>query len=69
MRKGSICKIISKGVDVMSITISGKNIEITEGLKHAINEKLGKLERTGRARKCMSIPGREWLFQKKLRRC
>lgn len=45
MRKGSICKIISKGVDVMNITISGKNIEITEGLKHAINEKLGKLER------------------------
>ncbi|MCF0122278.1 MAG: ribosome-associated translation inhibitor RaiA [Lachnospiraceae bacterium] len=29
----------------MNITISGKNIEITEGLKHAINEKLGKLER------------------------
>ena len=45
MRKGSFCKIISKGVDVMNITISGKNIEITEGLKHAINEKLGKLER------------------------
>ena len=45
MRKGSICKIISKGVNVMNITISGKNIEITEGLKHAINEKLGKLER------------------------
>ena len=45
MRKGSICKIISKGVDVMNITISGKNIEITEGLKNAIHEKLGKLER------------------------
>ena len=29
----------------MNITISGKNIEITEGLKQAINEKLGKLER------------------------
>ena len=29
----------------MNITISGKNIEITEGLKNAINEKLGKLER------------------------
>ena len=26
----------------MNITISGKNIEITEGLKNAINEKLGK---------------------------
>ena len=45
MRKGSFCKIISKGVDVMNITISGKNIEITEGLKNAIHEKLGKLER------------------------
>ena len=45
MRKGSFCKIISKGVDVMNITISGKNIEITEGLKSAIQEKLGKLER------------------------
>ena len=29
----------------MNITISGKNIEITEGLKNAIHEKLGKLER------------------------
>lgn len=29
----------------MNITISGKNIEITEGLKSAIQEKLGKLER------------------------
>lgn len=29
----------------MKITISGKNIEVTEGLKAAVNEKLGKLER------------------------
>ena len=43
--KASVCKIISKGVDVMNITISGKNIEITPGLKSAVTEKLGKLER------------------------
>ena len=29
----------------MNITISGKNIEITDGLRAAVNEKLGKLER------------------------
>ncbi len=29
----------------MRIIITGKNIEVTEGLKSAINEKLGKLER------------------------
>ena len=29
----------------MNITISGKNIEVTDGLRAAINEKLGKLER------------------------
>ena len=28
----------------MKITISGKNIDVTEGLKAAVNEKLGKLE-------------------------
>ena len=39
------CKIYSKGVDVMNITISGKNIEVTDGLRAAINDKLGKLER------------------------
>ena len=38
-------KIYSKGVDVMNITISGKNIEVTDGLRTAINDKLGKLER------------------------
>ena len=43
--KEASVKYISKGVDVMNITISGKNIEITEGLKNAIHEKLGKLER------------------------
>lgn len=29
----------------MRITISGKNIDVTQGLKEAINEKLGKLEK------------------------
>lgn len=29
----------------MNIIISGKNIDVTEGLKEAVNEKLGKLER------------------------
>jgi putative sigma-54 modulation protein len=32
-------------VDTMRYIISGRNIEVTEGLKSAINEKLGKLER------------------------
>lgn len=35
----------SKGVDDMKFTISGKNLEVTEGLKNAVTEKLGKLER------------------------
>ena len=30
----------------MKITISGKNIDVTEGLKAAVNEKLGKIEVT-----------------------
>lgn len=29
----------------MKFTISGKNIEVTDGLKNAVTEKLGKLER------------------------
>ncbi|MCI1306099.1 MAG: ribosome-associated translation inhibitor RaiA [Lachnospiraceae bacterium] len=29
----------------MNIIISGKNIDVTDGLKKAVNEKLGKLER------------------------
>ena len=29
----------------MKITISGKNIDVTEGLKAAVNEKLGQLEK------------------------
>lgn len=35
----------SKGDGLMNITISGKNIEVTSGLKSAVNEKLAKLER------------------------
>lgn len=40
-------KFESKGVghNIMKITISGKNIDVTEGLKAAVNEKLGKLEK------------------------
>ena len=34
-----------KGVGIMKFTISGKNIEMTEGLRSAVVEKLGKLER------------------------
>ena len=29
----------------MKITISGKNIDVTEGLRAAVQDKLGKLER------------------------
>jgi putative sigma-54 modulation protein len=35
----------SKGDVFMNITISGKNIEITDGLRAAVTEKLSKLER------------------------
>ncbi len=35
----------SKGVVVMQYIISGKNIDVTEGLKSAVHEKIGKLER------------------------
>ena len=34
-----------KGAVNMRITISGKNIELTEGLKDAVNEKLAKLDK------------------------
>lgn len=34
-----------KGLDIMRITITGRNIELTEGLKAAVEDKLGKLER------------------------
>ena len=34
-----------KGRTAMRITISGKNLELTEGLKSAVEDKLGKLEK------------------------
>ena len=34
-----------KGVVVMKYIISGKNIDVTEGLRSAVSEKIGKLER------------------------
>ena len=34
-----------KGLDIMRITITGRNIELTEGLKAAVEDKLGKLEK------------------------
>lgn len=33
-----------KGVDIMRYTITGRNIEVTPGLKAAIEKKIGKLE-------------------------
>lgn len=38
-------KITVKGVDFMNFIISGKNIEVTPGLKDSVISKLGKLER------------------------
>ncbi len=35
----------SKEVDAMNIIISGKNIELSDTLKAAVNEKIGKLDR------------------------
>ena len=37
--------IKGEGVDSMKFIISGKNIDVTEGLKTAIQDKLGKLEK------------------------
>ena len=38
-------KITVKGVDFINFIISGKNIEVTPGLKDSVTSKLGKLER------------------------
>lgn len=43
--RGQTVKLKQKGVDIMKFIISGKNIEITDGLRAAIQDKLGKLER------------------------
>ena len=40
-----LLKITVKGVDFMNFIISGKNIEVTPGLKDSVTSKLGKLER------------------------
>ena len=40
-----ICKIHVKGVDSMNFIISGKNLEVTDGLRTAVQDKLGKLSR------------------------
>ena len=37
--------IPKKGVDCMRYIISGKNIDITSGLREAVESKIGKLER------------------------
>lgn len=41
----SIYQINCKGVDIMRITITGRNIELTPGLKDAVEDKLSKLEK------------------------
>ena len=40
-----VSKLTAKGLDTMRITISGKNIEVTAGLRQAVEDKLSKLER------------------------
>lgn len=37
--------ITVKGLDSMRITITGRNIDLTDGLKAAVEDKLGKLEK------------------------
>lgn len=44
-RDKSTDRIQVKELNYMKYTISGKNIEVTEGLKSAVKDKLGKLER------------------------
>ena len=41
----SISNIAKKGLGIMRITISGRNIDLTEGLKQAVEDKLSKLEK------------------------
>lgn len=38
-------KYSAKGLDIMRITITGRNIELTDGIKTAVEGKLGKLEK------------------------
>lgn len=39
------CQIKLQGVDSMRITITGRNIELTPGIKEAVEDKLSKLEK------------------------
>ena len=43
---GLVYQINDKGVGVMNIKITGRNIELTEGLKVAVEDKLNKLEKS-----------------------
>lgn len=43
--KQSVSNFTKKGLGIMRITISGRNIELTDGLKAAVEDKLGKLEK------------------------
>ena len=38
-------KYTLKGLDIMKFIISGRNIDITDGLRNAVEDKLGKLEK------------------------
>ncbi len=42
---GLLCQISDREVHSMRITITGRNIELTAGLKEAVEEKLSKLDR------------------------
>ena len=42
--KGAV-KYTLKGLDIMKFIISGRNIDITDGLRSAVEDKLGKLEK------------------------
>ena len=43
--EGISFNMTGKGVGTMNYIISGKNIEVTEGLKEAVYDKLGKLDK------------------------
>ena len=45
MNTDGILYSIAKELDNMKFTISGKNVEVTDGLRNAVKDKLGKLER------------------------
>lgn len=45
MIQHSVSNKLQKGLDIMRITITGRNIDLTEGIKQAVEEKLSKLEK------------------------